>query len=62
MIGNIGIIGVGGVGGYFGAKLCQLQATKPDLGVNFVARGGHLKAIQADGLIVKAKGDPDLAL
>jgi len=48
------------VGGYFGAKLCQLQATKPDLGVNFVARGGHLKAIQADGLIVKAKGDPDL--
>ncbi|MBR8538091.1 2-dehydropantoate 2-reductase [Carboxylicivirga sediminis] len=46
---NIAIIGTGGVGGYFGAKLAQAGNN-----VTFVARGQHLKAIQANGLHVKS--------
>ena len=50
---RIAIIGTGGVGGYFGARL-QASGTE----VAFVARGAHLKAMQARGLRIEAvKGD-----
>lgn len=44
---RIGIVGAGGVGGYFGARLA---AAGQD--VAFVARGKHLEALKADGLVV----------
>lgn len=44
---RIGIVGAGGVGGYFGARLA---AAGQD--VVFVARGKHLEALTADGLVV----------
>lgn len=43
------IYGTGGVGGYFGGRLA-----KADYDVTFIARGEHLKAIQANGLNVKS--------
>lgn len=46
---RIGIVGAGGVGGYFGARLA---AAGQD--VAFVARGKHLEALQADGLVVRS--------
>ena len=50
---RIAIIGTGGVGGYFGARL-QASGTE----VAFVARGAHLKAMQARGLRIETvKGD-----
>jgi len=45
---RVAIYGTGGAGGYFGA---QLARTGED--VTFVARGQHLKAIQAHGLCVE---------
>ncbi|WP_335967313.1 2-dehydropantoate 2-reductase [Galbibacter sp. PAP.153] len=58
---NILIYGIGGVGGYFGGKLANTKHH-----VSFIARGGHLKAIQEKGLFVKSflgdfKATPDLA-
>lgn len=49
---NIGVIGVGGVGGYFGGKLTQLLKNDAALKIFFVARNQHLKAIQANGLLL----------
>ncbi len=50
---KIAIIGTGGVGGYFGGKLARAGYD-----VTFLARGGHLHAIQQHGLTVKSiKGD-----
>ena len=46
---KIAIIGSGGVGGYFGGKLANAGND-----VTFLARGEHLKAIRANGLIVKS--------
>ena len=46
---KIAIFGAGGVGGYFGAKLAASGAD-----VTFVARGGHLAAMKADGLKVES--------
>jgi 2-dehydropantoate 2-reductase len=46
---RIGIVGAGGVGGYFGARLA---AAGQD--VAFVARGKHLEALKADGLVVRS--------
>lgn len=46
---KIAVIGVGGVGGYFGAKLANAG-----LDVTLVARGEHLSAIKANGLVVKS--------
>lgn len=43
------IIGVGGVGGYVGARLAEAGHT-----VTFVARGDHLRAMQASGLHVQS--------
>jgi 2-dehydropantoate 2-reductase len=45
---RIAIYGTGGAGGYFGA---QLARTGED--ITFIARGQHLKAIQAHGLCVE---------
>ncbi|WP_410790166.1 2-dehydropantoate 2-reductase [Kribbella sp. C-35] len=45
---RIGIVGAGGVGGYFGARLAAGQD------VAFVARGKHLEALKADGLVVRS--------
>ncbi|MGW6201328.1 2-dehydropantoate 2-reductase [Kribbella sp. NPDC055110] len=53
---RIGIVGAGGVGGYFGARLA---AAGQD--VAFVARGKHLEALNADGLVVRSPaGDVQL--
>jgi len=43
------VYGVGGVGGYFGGKLA-----KAGHNVSMIARGEHLKAIQANGLEVES--------
>ncbi len=48
---RVAIYGAGGAGGYFGA---QLARTGED--VTFIARGEHLKAIQAHGLCVETPG------
>ncbi len=50
---RVGVFGTGGVGGYFGGKLAQ-----SGLEVLFIARGEHLKALQATGLQVESdQGD-----
>jgi 2-dehydropantoate 2-reductase len=46
---NIAIFGTGGVGGYFGGRLAQGGEN-----VTFIARGEHLRAIQAGGLRVES--------
>ena len=48
---RIAVIGAGGVGGYFGAKLA-----KAGHDVAFVARGAHLDAMRATGLVVESAG------
>ena len=48
-------MGAGGVGGYLGGVLA-----KSGQEVTFVARGGHLKAIQTRGLSVESKASGDL--
>jgi 2-dehydropantoate 2-reductase len=57
---NIGIIGVGGVGGYVGGKLCRLQTSDAGFRVSFIARGEHLRAIQASGLLLSSEDEGDL--
>jgi 2-dehydropantoate 2-reductase len=47
---RIGVMGSGGVGGYFGARLAQAGCD-----VTFIARGAHLQAIRANGLLVESK-------
>src|SRR6266850_5989580 len=49
---RIAMIGAGGLGGYFGARLAQGGAD-----VCFLARGSHLAAIRANGLVVE--GGPE---
>ena len=46
---RISILGSGGVGGYFGGRLA-----KAGFDVRFLARGTHLKVMQAKGLTVKS--------
>jgi 2-dehydropantoate 2-reductase len=46
---HIVIFGTGGVGGYFGGRLAQAGEK-----VTFIARGEHLKAMQANGLVVES--------
>ncbi len=64
---RIAVMGIGGVGGYYGGLLARRYGGDTDVEVVFIARGEHLKAIQAHGLEVKsvAQGDftahPDLA-
>jgi 2-dehydropantoate 2-reductase len=50
---RVGVFGTGGVGGYFGGRLAQSGVE-----VVFIARGEHLKALQASGLKVESdRGD-----
>lgn len=49
---RIAIFGTGGVGGYFGGRLAQAGED-----VTFIARGEHLRAIQARGLRVEGRTD-----
>src|SRR4029453_10537610 len=49
---RIVVMGSGGTGGFFGAKLARAGEV-----VTFVARGEHLRAIQAEGLTVKSATD-----
>ncbi len=49
---RIAVIGAGGFGGYFGARLAQGGAD-----VHFLARGSHLAAMRANGLVVE--GGPE---
>ena len=46
---RIAVMGAGGVGGYFGARLAQAGHE-----VSFVARGRHLDAIRAKGLVLQS--------
>jgi 2-dehydropantoate 2-reductase len=46
---RIAVFGAGGVGGYFGGRLAQAGED-----VVFIARGDHLKALQANGLAVQS--------
>src|SRR5262245_50893278 len=48
---KICIFGAGAIGGFIGAKL----AAKGDAEVSLVARGPHLLAMQANGLVLKEK-------
>ena len=50
---RIAVIGAGGVGGYFGARLAQAGHD-----VAFVARGAHLAAMRAKGLVVEQDEAP----
>jgi 2-dehydropantoate 2-reductase len=50
---RIAVIGAGGLGGYFGARLAQGGAD-----VRFLARGSHLAAMRASGLVVE--GGPEV--
>ncbi|MDO9515125.1 MAG: 2-dehydropantoate 2-reductase [Syntrophales bacterium] len=64
---KIAIMGIGGVGGYYGGLLARRYAGEKNIEIVFIARGEHLKAIQANGLQVQSvtQGDftarPDLA-
>jgi 2-dehydropantoate 2-reductase len=50
---RIAVYGTGGVGGYFGGRLAEAGAD-----VHFIARGAHLRALRAHGLVVRSvKGD-----
>ena len=48
---RIAVFGIGGIGGYIGARLGSLGG---EAELVFVARGAHLKAIQAKGLTYRA--------
>lgn len=54
---NICIYGVGGVGGYFGGRIAEITGRPgfEDYNVSFIARGGHLNAIQQEGIVVKTR-------
>jgi 2-dehydropantoate 2-reductase len=63
---KMAVVGLGGVGGYFGGKIAHSYAGFPEHKVVFIARGTHLAAIRARGLLLKTgEGDfsvsPDLA-
>src|SRR4029453_4138003 len=47
---KIAIMGSGGIGGYYGARLQQGGAD-----VTFIARGEHLRAMQANGLALEGE-------
>ncbi|MEI6752553.1 MAG: 2-dehydropantoate 2-reductase [Paludibacter sp.] len=47
---KIVIVGLGGVGGYFGGLLAKYYSKNPDVEIYFVARGEHLRKVQANGL------------
>lgn len=51
---KIAVMGIGGVGGYYGGLLARRYAADRDVEIVFIARGEHLKAIQAHGLRVES--------
>lgn len=53
---KIVVAGIGGVGGYFGGLLAKAYQDNSEVAIHFIARGTHLKQIQAHGLKV-IKGD-----
>lgn len=59
---KIAILGIGGVGGYYGGKLAQTYYKTNDVNIFFIARGEHLKVIQANGLHVITDEDEFTAL
>src|SRR5262245_39889363 len=48
---HVVIYGTGGAGGFFGAALARAGEQ-----VTFIARGAHLAAIRAHGLVIEAPG------
>ena len=50
---KICVFGAGAIGGYIGARL----AHKAEAEVSLVARGPHLAAMEANGLILKQGGE-----
>ena len=48
------VAGIGGVGGYFGGLLAKKYHNSPEVEIDFIARGEHLKRIQKNGLKVIA--------
>lgn len=50
---RVAVMGSGGLGGYFGALLARGGAD-----VSFIARGGHLEAMQRGGLRIEGGPDP----
>jgi 2-dehydropantoate 2-reductase len=53
---RIAVVGIGGVGGYYGGKLAQRFAADKNYEVIFVARGGHRKKIEQEGLTLELDG------
>ena len=55
---KINIAGIGGVGGYFGGLLANHFYDNENVEISFVARGGHLKEIQKNGLkVIKGENE-----
>ncbi|HVZ08855.1 2-dehydropantoate 2-reductase [Rhodopila sp.] len=49
---KVAIFGAGAIGGFLGVKLAQVGAD-----VTFIARGPHLAAMQANGVVLRSGGD-----
>jgi len=59
---KIAIMGIGGVGGYYGGLLARRYAGDKETEIIFIARGRHLKAIQANGLRVQSATHGDFTV
>ena len=59
---KIAIMGIGGVGGYYGGLLARRYAGDKETEIIFIARGEHLKAIQANGLRVQSATHEDFTI
>jgi 2-dehydropantoate 2-reductase len=59
---KIAIMGIGGVGGYYGGLLARRYAGDKETEIIFIARGDHLKAIQANGLRVQSATHEDFTI
>ncbi len=53
------VVGLGGVGGYYGGLLAHKYADNPEVQIDFLVRGAHLRAIRERGLKV-IDGDTEL--
>jgi len=54
---KIAVIGSGGVGGFYGGRLAHAGAD-----VTFVARGKHLAAMRAQGLLIENEAQGNIHL
>jgi len=59
---KIAVMGIGGVGGYYGGLLARRYARDKETEIIFIARGEHLKAIQANGLRVQSATHGDFTV